>query len=145
MFQFRRFPSCTYVFSTGWQDISPAGLLHSDTHGSKSAYDSPWLFAVSCVLHRLLMPRHSPCALCSLTIFGSLCVLLIIFYIKRLIYSTFASYYCSYKTFKYIIIIFEFLHFLTLFSFQGTISPIIKDRKLILIISTMNTNFHSLT
>ena len=31
-------------------------------------YSSPWLFAVSHVLHRLSVPRHSPCALCSLTI-----------------------------------------------------------------------------
>ena len=68
MFQFRRFPSYTYVFSVWWQDLTLAGLLHSDTHGSQSTYDSPWLFAVSCVLHRLLVPRHSPCALCSLTI-----------------------------------------------------------------------------
>ena len=30
-------------------------------------YGSPWLIAVSHVLHRLLVPRHSPCALCSLT------------------------------------------------------------------------------
>ena len=33
-------------------------------------YSSPWLFAVSHVLHRLSVPRHSPCALCSLTIFS---------------------------------------------------------------------------
>ena len=32
-------------------------------------YSSPQLIAVSCVLLRLLVPRHSPCALCSLTIF----------------------------------------------------------------------------
>ena len=30
-------------------------------------YSSPWLFAVSHVLLRLSVPRHSPCALCSLT------------------------------------------------------------------------------
>ena len=34
-------------------------------------YSSPWLFAVSHVLLRLSVPRHSPCALCSLTIFKS--------------------------------------------------------------------------
>jgi hypothetical protein len=33
---------------------------------------SPRLFAVYCVLHRLLMPRYSPCALCSFTILQSL-------------------------------------------------------------------------
>ena len=31
-------------------------------------YSSPWLIAVSHVLHRLSVPRHSPCALRSLTI-----------------------------------------------------------------------------
>ena len=31
------------------------------------AYGSPWLIAVNHVLHRLPVPRHSPCALCSLT------------------------------------------------------------------------------
>ena len=47
--------------------MTPAGLLHSDTHGSMPTYGSPWLFAVSRVLRRLLVPRHSPCALSSLT------------------------------------------------------------------------------
>jgi hypothetical protein len=39
------------------------GLPHSDTHGSKPARGSPWLFAACHVLHRLLMPRHPPNAL----------------------------------------------------------------------------------
>ena len=30
-------------------------------------YGSPWLIAVNRVLLRLLVPRHSPCALISLT------------------------------------------------------------------------------
>ena len=42
---------------------SPRGFPHSDTHGSMLIYSSPWLFAVSRVLLRLLMPRHSPYAL----------------------------------------------------------------------------------
>ena len=33
------------------------------------AYSSPRLIAVNHVLHRLPVPRHSPCALCSLTFF----------------------------------------------------------------------------
>ncbi len=45
-----------------------AGFPHSDIHGSSDAFSSPWLFADRCVLLRLLVPRHSPCALCSLTI-----------------------------------------------------------------------------
>ena len=43
------------------------GLLHSEIHGSMPTYGSPWLIAVSRVLLRLPVPRHSPCALCSLT------------------------------------------------------------------------------
>ena len=35
------------------------------------AYGSPRLFAVNRVLHRLSVPRHSPCALYSLTFFYS--------------------------------------------------------------------------
>ena len=48
--------------------LLPAGLPHSEIRGSKSAFDSPRLFADCCVLLRLLVPRHSPCALCSLTL-----------------------------------------------------------------------------
>ena len=39
---------------------------NSEIHGSKLIYSSPWLIAVSHVLLRLLMPRHSPYALYSL-------------------------------------------------------------------------------
>ena len=42
------------------------GLLHSDISGSMRTYRSPKLFAVNHVLHRLPMPRHSPCALLAL-------------------------------------------------------------------------------
>ena len=49
--------------------LPPAGLLHSDIHASMPTYGSTWLFAVSRVLLRLPVPRHSPCALCSLTLF----------------------------------------------------------------------------
>ena len=49
-------------------EVYSAGLLHSDIHGSKRTYRSPWLIAVNHVLHRLPMPRHSPCALFSFTI-----------------------------------------------------------------------------
>ena len=43
------------------------GLLHSEICGSVPTYGSPQLFAVCRVLRRLLVPRHSPCALLSLT------------------------------------------------------------------------------
>jgi hypothetical protein len=44
-----------------------AGFPHSEISGSKLMCSSPKLFAAYRVLHRLLMPRHSPCALISLT------------------------------------------------------------------------------
>ena len=47
--------------------MTPAGFPHSDTPGSKSVCDSPRLIAAYHVLHRLLVPRHPPCALSSLT------------------------------------------------------------------------------
>src|SRR6185295_10120550 len=47
--------------------MTPAGFPHSDIPGSKLVCSSPRLFAAYRVLHRLLVPRHPPCALSSLT------------------------------------------------------------------------------
>ena len=44
-----------------------AGFPHSDTCGSAGICPSPQLFAACRVFHRLLVPRHPPCALNSLT------------------------------------------------------------------------------
>ncbi len=58
---------CVQYMMTG---LSPAGLLHSDIPGSIDICSSPRLFAAYRVLHRLPVPRHSPCALFSLTFYG---------------------------------------------------------------------------
>ena len=50
-------------------DLLSAGFFHSDIHVSLPAYGSSWLFAVRCVLLRLPVPRHPPCALFCLTSF----------------------------------------------------------------------------
>ena len=50
---------------------SPAGLPHSEISGSKLICSSPKLIAAYHVFLRLLMPRHSPCALNSLTFYRS--------------------------------------------------------------------------
>ena len=47
--------------------MTPAGFPHSDIPGSKLVCSSPRLIAAYHVLHRLLVPRHPPCALSSLT------------------------------------------------------------------------------
>ena len=52
-------------------EVFSAGFPHSDTHGSLVVCTSPWLFAAFCVLHRLLVPRHSPFALLRLTSSGA--------------------------------------------------------------------------
>ena len=84
---------------------SPAGFPHSEIHGSKAAFASPWLFADRCVLRRLLVPRHSPCALCSLTIFFVLLITRRKLLVFTLINLPFSHYYSI----------------SSLFSFQGTI------------------------
>ena len=48
-------------------ELLSAGFPHSEISGSKVICTSPKLIAACHVLHRLLMPRHSPCALISLT------------------------------------------------------------------------------
>ena len=48
-------------------EVSSSGFPHSEISGSKHTYCSPKHIAVCRVLHRLLMPRHPPCALINLT------------------------------------------------------------------------------
>ena len=57
------------VWMTG---VCPAGFPHSDISGSSDICSSPKLFAAYHVFHRLLVPRHPPCALSSITNFPSL-------------------------------------------------------------------------
>ena len=67
MFQFRRFPAYAYFVQRTLTEYCSAGFPHSVISGSKPMCGSPKLFAACHDLHRLLMPRHSPCALISLT------------------------------------------------------------------------------
>ena len=67
MFQFRRFPTYDYFIHRMLTEFYSARLPHSEIHGSMPAFGSPWLIVDRYVLRRLPVPRHSPCALCSLT------------------------------------------------------------------------------
>ena len=67
MFQFRRFPTYAYLIQRRLTEYCSAGFPHSEIPGSKLMCSSPRLIAACHVLHRLSMPRHSPCALSSLT------------------------------------------------------------------------------
>ena len=59
MFQFPAFAPP----NNGGASANAGGLPHSETRGSKAGCASPRLVAASHVLHRLLEPRHPPCAL----------------------------------------------------------------------------------
>ena len=60
-------PPHSYLIQCTLHGYCPCGLPHSEIHGSMDICSSPWLIAACHVLRRLLMPRHSPCALYSLT------------------------------------------------------------------------------
>ena len=67
MVHFPTLPSHAYGFSEGYPGITQGGFPHSEIAGSKPVCGSPTLIAAYHVLHRLLVPRHSPYALSSLT------------------------------------------------------------------------------
>ena len=67
MFQFRRFPTYAYLIQRTSLEYCSSRFPHSEIPGSMDICSSPRLIAACHVLLRLLMPRHSPCALYSLT------------------------------------------------------------------------------
>ena len=62
-----RVPFHTLWIGVWMTEVCSAGFPHSDICGSTDICSSPQLFAAYHVLHRLLVPRHPPCALISLT------------------------------------------------------------------------------
>ncbi len=66
MFQFTGLLLYSYVFTIQYLRITIGEFPHSEIPGSKHTYCSPRHIAVCRVLHQLLVPRHSPCALSNL-------------------------------------------------------------------------------
>ena len=62
-----RVPLHTLWIGVWMTEGSSAGFPHSDISGSMDICSSPKLFAAYHVFHRLLVPRHPPCALIRLT------------------------------------------------------------------------------
>ena len=62
-----RVPSAYLWIQYAVTEVCSAGFPHSDICGSMDICSSPQLFAAYHVFHRLLVPRHPPCALYSLT------------------------------------------------------------------------------
>ena len=69
MFQFGRFPRYAYFIQRIVHDSSSWRFPHSEIRGSRLICSSPRLIAACHVFLRLLMPRHSPCALVRLNSF----------------------------------------------------------------------------
>ena len=65
MFQFPSLAYFTYIFCKVFPDITPERLSDSEIPGLKIVAILPGLIAGSHVLHRLLVPRHPPYALCN--------------------------------------------------------------------------------
>ena len=65
-----RVPFLTLWIGVRMTEVCSAGFPHSDISGSMDICSSPKLFAAYHVFHRLLVPRHPPCALVRLTFSG---------------------------------------------------------------------------
>ena len=63
-----RVPFHTLWIGVWMTEVCSAGFPHSEISGSKDICSSPKLFAAYHVFHRLLVPRHPPCALLRLTL-----------------------------------------------------------------------------
>ena len=63
----RRVPLPALWIGAGMHEGFSCGFPHSDTSGSKGICPSPKLFAAYRVFRRLLVPRHPPYALISIT------------------------------------------------------------------------------
>ena len=65
-------PFHTLCIGVWMTEVFSAGFPHSDISGSLDMCSSPKLFAAYHVFHRLLVPRHPPCALTTLTVAGTI-------------------------------------------------------------------------
>ena len=63
-----RVPSVHLWIQCTVTEVCSAGFPHSEIYGSMDMCSSPQLIAAYHVFHRLLVPRHPPCALSRLTI-----------------------------------------------------------------------------
>ena len=84
-----RVPFLTLWIGVRITGVFPVRFPHSDIHGSQVICTSPWLFAAYHVFHRLLVPRHPPCALLCLT---SRCIALQHFVLLKKFFSVFTEF-----------------------------------------------------
>ena len=68
-----RVPFHTLWIGVWIHEVCSCGFPHSEICGSMDICSSPQLFAAYHVFHRLLVPRHPPCALLRLTNLPDIC------------------------------------------------------------------------
>ena len=131
MFQFRRFPSYTYLIQCTILEYCSSGFPHSEISGSTDICSSPKLIAACHVLLRLLMPRHPPCALFRLTSLYDLHhsavlkkrIMQVHLQNFEIVIVTLAHLPCACSTIFYRFSV-AFAYFFPLFSFQGAVEDI---------------------
>ena len=67
-----RVPFLTLWIGVRITEVCSVRFPHSEISGSMGICPSPKLFAAYHVFHRLLVPRHPPCALTTLTVAGTI-------------------------------------------------------------------------
>ena len=134
MFQFPTYPLITLLFHVMIsRHLRLDEFPHSEICGLQTICVSPQLIAACHVLHRLLIPRHSPYALISLTFYLSILFFLDSLYSSLSIFDYPKSHlYLNYSLAQYIVLYFRYLlplfvyldicRYHSLYSFQCTIS-----------------------
>ena len=113
MFQFTAYPLVRLWIHLTIPEVCSGRFPQSDISGSMAICASPKLFAAYHVLHRLLVPRHSPCALVRLTIAFALS------WNKAVKWNEFWNIFLSLSKMLNFTFL-DWLYFVSLFSFQGT-------------------------
>ena len=106
-------------------EVCSSRFPHSEISGSKAVCASPKLIAAYHVFHRLLVPRHSPCALSCLTSHNTF----VLFFLKNSFFSGmfvvaiqhFATFVAIYSLKKIFVFSIDSIFALLVFSFQGAI------------------------
>ena len=121
-------------------EVSSAGFPHSDICGSKDICSSPQLFAAYHVFLRLLVPRHPPCALISLTFLVSL-DFISVWNLLLWVLSLLRFVICYYDCFLFDVLLsfLIFLRLISVFGFQGTtLTVFISHSSVLLRLRTRN-------
>ena len=126
-----RVPLLTLCIGVRILEVCSSGFPHSEISGSKDICSSPKLFAAYHVFHRLLVPRHPPYALSSITNLplltgwskGHTCIALHALVISQFLYRLFSSDLVNVVnniTSDVSIKILSFIFYFFICSFQGT-------------------------